>query len=470
MNTNTSSSVVGTRIIPIEAFVSHCHIHLDEVAATWLVATLGYKFFPGAEKAPIRFVAGNPRGGDADYDSDKVLPLGCGGGRFDEHTPNGRKPDECSATLVAKYLGVEGRPGIKEILVEVLRCDQDVGTHGLQMAELIKAAHRCLPGGDRSVVKWAMMGLGWACRQIKMSYSPQNGTEPGAVSMFEKWLLRDKPDDKVKSFIRRLCEESEQRQDVTGVDFIIRAMHRGGKTIDEIGEWTLSAFRWIQTDQEQFHKAVSEIKTGKPDKQTRVAVGDASEAHFFRTNTPDGGGRFVQVLVVRTGDMSDKFLARRAHRAAMWLKPAVLIMRHPDGHTQVFCHQKAGLHPDVSADIAAQLRYYEGGREAGLTWDALQKSGDTECSPVWYYFKKAQAVMNGSESHPGVKPTELGLQTVIDVVRRALWYPALQGWQREMGVEFLPKDDKPQPLATAGEIAETHDRENGNGDKETKGA
>lgn len=442
-------------MIPVGVILTHGNVHLDEVCAIWLLTTIGKNLFPGVEKSEIRFVTRSPRGSDEEYDSDRVLPVGCGGGRFDEHVASGRKPGECSSTLVAKYLGVQDRPGVKEILVEVLACDTAIGIHGLQMAEIVKTAHRCLPGGDRSTIKWAMTGLGWSYNQLKYSLAKRNGHEPGAVSLFERWVERDNPAEKVVTFIRRLCEESEKRRDITGLDFIIKAMHRAGRPIDEVFEWVLSAFRWIEADQKQFWQAVDEIKPGKPgeDRIARSVDGKTSVSYWVPATVGDETRR-VQLLVVQSDN-------RRAHRAAMWLKPDVFVLRHSDGHTQIFCHRQSGFGVDVVADIVAHLRYWEGGKDAKSTWEELRRSGNVACSPNWYFFSEGLQILNGSETHSGVPPTILTLDAVVQAIRRALYLPDLRKWQRELGIEIPENKSKARPLAPLGEIAEKNHHANG---------
>jgi hypothetical protein len=459
---NQASSASAKAVIRTKAIITHGHVHLDEIASIWLLTTAGKNLFPGVEDAEIRFVTQSPRGDDGEYDMNGLVPVGCGGGRFDEHVTSGRRPGECSATLVAKHLGIENRPGVKEILAEVLACDTAGGTHNLQMAELVKTAHRCMPGGDKSTIKWAMTGLSWACHQIKMSYAPKNGHEPGAVSMLERWLERAKVDDKFSTFVRRLCNESVERKDNTGLDFVIRAMHRGGRSIDDIFEWVLSAFNWLKVDQEQFWQAVEEVRPGDPgeDGVARSKDGKTASSYLVPATVGDEKKR-VKLLVVQSDN-------RRAHRAAMWLKPAVLILRHGNGQTQIFCHRQGGLDADIVADVAAHLRYWEGGKDANVSWEELRKPGNVSCSPGWYFFPEGLQVLNGSETHTGVPATKLPISSIVQAVRRALFLPDLRRWQKELGIEIPEHKPKARPLASVGEIADTHNHENGGGE-ETKG-
>jgi hypothetical protein len=174
----------------------------------------------------------------------------------------------------------------------------------------------------------------------------------------------------------------------------------------------------------------------------------------------------------------------------MYLKPAVLILRHGDGHTQIFCHRQSGLDADAVADIVAHLRYWEGGKEAmenfqealskavaekekpenfpeEVSWLTLRKPGHVKCSLCWYFKGDALWILNGSETHSGVPATKLTLSAIVQAVRRALYLPDLRKWQNDMGIEIPEQKPKARPLAPLGEIAEANHHANG-GDKETK--
>ena len=91
---------------PVSELVVHQGPHFDELAGLWLIRENGEHKFPGAKMARIVTRA---ESGPVDFNAMLAagkLYIGTGGGPFDEHKPGGRMKDECCATLVAKYLGL----------------------------------------------------------------------------------------------------------------------------------------------------------------------------------------------------------------------------------------------------------------------------------------------------------------------------------------------------------------------------
>ncbi len=122
---------------------THDKPHLDEIAAMWLIEKFGTAEF--LEK----------------YVVDGCLTIGVGGGPFDEH-PNGgsqAKPNECSATLVAKTLGVEDDPALKVILNFVLIHDIQGGAQPFDLSILVKQVNLLYPDDPKRVIDWAMVAL-----------------------------------------------------------------------------------------------------------------------------------------------------------------------------------------------------------------------------------------------------------------------------------------------------------------------
>lgn len=418
--------------------LTHVAIHLDEIFAIFLLRKYGEAKFPGVTTSELCPVAGDPRGDDNSFDADGVIPVGCGGGRFDEHRPNGRVAGECAATLVAKHLGIQDKPGVAELLEEVLRCDTKPGVHSFQIAEIIKTANRCFLGWEGAAVKFADGAIPVIISQLTYPLPSRNGTEKGVGDLLDEWL-RDglEVGEKTQLYLRRLAKESAEQGQITGLDFIVRAMQRQGKPLKEIREWIDFAFSRLAQDQAEFLRMVDEIK---PDDTGR---GKCSREYEF--NTSDGRRtKKIRALVVQSDD-------RRAGRAALYLRPQIHIIRKSNGQTQIFCNKGSGLGSDEIGDIVAHLRFWEGGKEAGLTWVQLRESGRVECSPPWYYFAEAGQILNGSDSHPNVPATKLTIDSIVNAVRRALDFPALQRWQKEVGVKIEAKGSK--PIATVGEMA-----------------
>lgn len=121
------------RPIPIHTIITHVGADLDGIYAAWLLQSWGEKLFPGVSNASWEFVdAGstNHRGLNAEeLEVEGYIALDVLGGRFDHHAVGNQpsKPNECAATLVAKYLGLEDRPEI-ELLLGYVRSHDLMGT------------------------------------------------------------------------------------------------------------------------------------------------------------------------------------------------------------------------------------------------------------------------------------------------------------------------------------------------------
>jgi len=119
---------------PISIIVTHPNMHSDEHFAIWMLRKFGEELFPGVGKAFIGFwddeyKATNNEDGRTreDWLNEGTLLVGVGGDEkslFDEHPSEGeRKGNDCAATLVAKYLGIDEMPELRRDLEYVLASD-----------------------------------------------------------------------------------------------------------------------------------------------------------------------------------------------------------------------------------------------------------------------------------------------------------------------------------------------------------
>lgn len=120
---------LAEKLFAVTLIVTHLKPHFDEWVAILLLRAFGEKFFPGIAKAQIvyRDAGSTPDGGMTAEDAEAagILAVGVWGGRFDEHATEDRerRREDCAATLVAKFLGVENDPGLEPILKYILARD-----------------------------------------------------------------------------------------------------------------------------------------------------------------------------------------------------------------------------------------------------------------------------------------------------------------------------------------------------------
>lgn len=147
---------------PIKVLATHYGPHLDEIAAIWLLRKFGTEEFTGVETAEIKYwdktdIKQTPE----DYEAQGTILLGIGRGKFDEHpdVKKERKEDECCATLVAKHLGIDEEPALKEILEFVKKSDLKMVTDPFNPSVVIKDFHREHPDNPEKAIEWAIVML-----------------------------------------------------------------------------------------------------------------------------------------------------------------------------------------------------------------------------------------------------------------------------------------------------------------------
>ncbi|MBU1131676.1 hypothetical protein KKC32_00255 [Patescibacteria group bacterium] len=153
------------KIEGIEATIeTHDAPHQDEIVAYWLVKQFGTAEF--VEK----------------YAKNGVIPVGIGGGDFDEHPANceERKKNECAATLVAKALGVDERPELQAILKATLQ--EDTGkkrdSNPLAFSAVITAMNAEDPSGE--------MAVAWIFQALNAKYSHAKRFWGESLAEYEK--------------------------------------------------------------------------------------------------------------------------------------------------------------------------------------------------------------------------------------------------------------------------------------------
>lgn len=99
-------------------------IQPDTVAAVFLLKKYGVAHFPGVEDAEVVYWTATEPGKTAEaYEEEGVLLIDLAGSRFDHHRDDHGKKTECASSLVAKHLGVHGRPELRKLLTYAKRDD-----------------------------------------------------------------------------------------------------------------------------------------------------------------------------------------------------------------------------------------------------------------------------------------------------------------------------------------------------------
>ncbi|MFA6459121.1 MAG: hypothetical protein WCV79_01860 [Candidatus Paceibacterota bacterium] len=396
--------------VTIRQVVLHINAHLDEFLALFLLRTYGEECFPGIKTAAIRYSESDIKGSDEKYDRDGILPIGCGGGRFDEHTPEGERiEDETATTLVADYLGIESKSELTKLLNEAYTCDTQGRTNTTQLAEIIKAANRChRQNGTNQVMQIAYKALAAIVNQEEYHFA----ATPGEKTLLE--IFRAEVDKgnysanpKVRATLFNLVHASMKAKDdrVTELAHIVECLYRHGHRDEDVQAWVEFVLCALETDQMEFQEQVEIAKQIRPI-PVYVQQGVREER--------------MRLLVVR----SDSPLAQKAAR---YRGAEIILLAKSSGNYQIFIDKRIeGLN---LANAIRMIRWLElpQGDKADANWLDLDKEGKLERVPHWYYFKRAEMIFNGSETHK-VPPTEICTHALVEVLRHAFCYSRVKKW------------------------------------------
>lgn len=142
--------------------VVHGRPDLDAITGIWLLKKFGKEKFPGIAKARIEFLENGgelPEEKSADeLEKEGIIYVDCGRGRFDHH-PAAEYPEDCAATLIAKYLEIDDDPTLETILRFVVNNDLKGQSHPFDLAYTIKLMHGHHPNEPEQVISWAIEAL-----------------------------------------------------------------------------------------------------------------------------------------------------------------------------------------------------------------------------------------------------------------------------------------------------------------------
>ncbi len=353
--------------IPIKFIVAHKYVDFDEVLAAFMLHQLPEAeiHFPGANSAGIGFWNAGRKTIDGCYATDewvrkaKLLPIGCGGGEFDEHPVPGRPrlQNECASTLVAKKLGVLGNPKLAQLLSFANRVNNTATASPDDISSYIKLHHANGQLTVQQIFDWAHLGIA------------------------AKYYEAEPSDDFTVQHIARL----------------IREQNREGP--NEGDQWLEVAVRAKALDQHLFETVTAEeYKKG-------VLVP-------FRGIGRGGKMRDMQIYAV----MSDDTRIHRYARSPFGDRPAVTIQMRSTGNVVIMSNKHDGISlRDVSSAIQVEEAILRG--EYIPNWEELRQELQ---HGVWYYFVPGQAVFNGSLTAPDTPPTLQELGRIVELVKIAL--------------------------------------------------
>lgn len=356
-----------TKPTPIKFIVSHKRCDFDEILAIFMLHQLEEAeiHFPGANSAGIGFWNAGRKTIDGCQATEewvrkaKLLPIGVGGGEFDEHPVLGRARilDECAATLVAKRLGVMDHPRLQKLLSFANRVNNNATAHPDDISSLIKLHHANGQMRVQDIFDWAHEGI------AAKYYEP----EPS--------------DDFSMTHIAELIRQQNPEDPAAG-DRWLQVAH-DAKTLDQYLFSTVTA--------EEYKKGFTVP---------------------FRGIGKGGAMRDMFIYAVVSDDPRIHRYARSPHGD----QPAVTVQMRSSGNVVILSNKYNNIDlRDVSSVIQVEEAILRGERIPN--WKELREELQ---HGVWYYFVPGQAVFNGSLTSPDTPPTRQELSRIVELVKLAL--------------------------------------------------
>jgi hypothetical protein len=379
--------------VKITSIVTHGNPHADELVSEFLLRSFkaGEKKYPGVSTAKRENMHTCIFPAQKTFkDFPERLFLGCGLSPLDEHSlPEGEACLECTATLVAKDLGLFCKRGLQKILRDVLIEDR----YGLQdpreIAFVIKLLHRALPDKGEKVYEWAMTiynaiyqqqaALWEKCREeAKLLYptSPYRRKK----KQNESWEIICSQDD----WIKPVTLESGYQ--------ILRAV-----SPEKADEWiALGKFAFSERNRRRDEGRSEFLK----------------KAFIEEIFVP--GGKAKMATIITDND--------QVRGIALQQGIALLIKQDSNGNVQIFCAPNSNL--DLR-EVAHLCRYREQevrGRVAVTDPKILTSIGMIPQVPFWHLMDTARSdkkdtLLNGSLTASMVEPTALSLQEIGTLVK-----------------------------------------------------
>ncbi len=137
----------------------------DTLVAYFLLTRFGKDKFPGIENAPLEFWTELPANKSAsDLEKEGYLLMDMGGGTLDHHRLGEFNKKLCCSDLVARTLGIAGRPELQKMLQWARRSDlegkgtisRDLIDRAFGLAGLLTALNKTYPGQSLKVLNMSL--------------------------------------------------------------------------------------------------------------------------------------------------------------------------------------------------------------------------------------------------------------------------------------------------------------------------
>jgi len=415
----TSANGGAVEKIFVRKFPTHRNPHLDKWVSWWLIQLYGSCRYTGLASAELDFCGHIAPMNDAEFDRLGLAPIGIGYSRLDEHLPNGaRIPEECSATLTAKWLNLRGKTDLEPLLEEVEYFDSNTGASLRHLSELIKVATRRMDNPILLYRAWIKPALDAIHDSLILGLNRRAGIR----SVVSEWnRVKDKilhknfvPDPKareeIETYILSMLKGSDSvykrglddpsRRSVTNLAYILNAMYQNGNPDEDTREWSLFAFSKMVEDQMDFFECLKICeKTETFPIQTRVW----------------GKDKVIRGIIVQ-GDRPNLLKAARHKNGG---DAQVVIKLGSSGNVIQVDQGVPGI---TLRWVARMIRWYELPKDRfGKLLDndtdlqSLSNPGTHPKVQNWYYFAKGEQFFNGCDTHSAT-PTRIHVWALQEIL------------------------------------------------------
>lgn len=385
--------------ITVNTIATHIGCHFDEVLSIFLLWNFPHRNFVGADKASIEFHNAGRKTHDGKYATDewmrehRMLYVGCGGSRFDEHPlpeqsleDDSQGEKECAASLVAQALGIDQYPELQSILNFARRVDATATADPRDLSSVIKKFHDNWETNKRTVTNWVKDPVTLARMMELMDRRVD-------LDHLFKW---------VEQGIYAKYSESPQTDDFTidKIGELLREQPLNEEDLYTPEEWLQVGNEALELDDLLFKNVTAE------------------EYRNFKTIVPfRGKGRRGEIVDLKLACVaSDDVRIHRFARSKLGDQVAVTVQRRRNGQVVVMTNKYYNIDlKDVVRAIKteeAEIRGLELPR-----WDEMKRQLQHS---VWYYHRPGQNLFNGAKTSPDTEPTRIPLARIMTLVKMGL--------------------------------------------------
>ncbi len=395
--------------------VIHEKPHPADYVSLWEMMRLGGEKFPGVEQAEIFFTQSGEKSGMA-FESTNVISIDTGGGRYDEHRNGGetdRLAGECSATLIAKDLGIREKPEVKELLDYVFIHDSSSQRRNFDFADLVTALNHSEM--EQKEITSYVFDILDALYELKRE--PTQKYRNALTEIIEIWIRKSRIPAEISKPVTKFVN---QLKNGGHFDFDLTTIYKAlfQKFGLEKAQKKIEIFLDAKYERQiSFFEAVQEIRNLEITKTLTVR-------------------RENQNFVVVVGESDNREYGKAAR--FVYKNTAIVIQRKKSGRTFVFGNNNAPIKDEMSK-IMAMIRLEEmllRGQMPILDYRKMSSAGTLDEIPYWHLLRGPDSVgliLNGSdETAPDIKPTVIPLDTIVKFVTMTLKLGSKLNWRQHI--------------------------------------